>query len=666
VERSPDYQHKPGWLDRIVPAFVLAYAIWTIYVNALTTVHASFDTLMRWLPLLSASALAVVWVWSKSTPRASQSAQASVAISLPTEAFSYPFTALLLAGMWVTLLIIGGHYILFWWGSVVALGGAWVSTINGGPLSFRQEPVSKRLLLIVMAVALAAACVTLIASRPDADDTFYLSIPATLLRLPEQPVLLHDTIYRLANLPLQLPVYRIHSYEVLIGTLARITGIPPAVMAYLFLPSFFAILSVIAWTQLLRLLAPKQTALTLIILFACILMLGETHKGYGNFAFVRMFQGKAILATFIVPCIVYLALEYSRHGTMHSWVALFAAQITAIGITSSGLFVVPAAAGFALLSAWSPDALSTRRLVFGILASSYLFLAAAALASITHGGEDFVSSTAMPPMLPWLDQTMGPWSVALLLTTLLSSWAFAEGRAQARVLLTCSLCFLVAVINPYTYQFVADHFTGWSTYWRLFWALPLPFMLAILLGQVLRRVVRIKPTALAVAACLALAAGCIMFFSHAGSLRRVNHVSLGMPGLKVPTPEYSVAKKLAATIPEDGTLLAPESVATWLPTFVFHPELLASRGMYLSGAFGKDEGKRRLELQQYVAGTQRSPTAPSELRVALTHYALTAVVVTRAASWQTEIAQILSASGWHCVTQGPYDIWTKDTNIAPR
>jgi Family of unknown function (DUF6077) len=665
IERLPNDLPKPAGMDRVIPTFIMAYAAWTVYVHALTAAHASFDTLVHWLPLFFGLAIVAIWRWFKLPARTDQLRPCAVAAREPTRAIPHPLAILVLAVLWVALLVVGGHYVLFWWGSVIALGMAWISTIDTAPCSLHREPFNNRLLPVVLIVALAAVCVTLIANRPDADDAFYQSIPATLLRLPKQPILLHDTIYRLANLPIQLPVYRIHSYEVLIGALSRVIGTQPAVIAYLVLPPVFSALSVIAWAQLLRLLAPKHWALVLVILFLCVLALGETPKSYGNFAFVRMFQGKAILASFIVPSIVYLSLEYSRQGTMRSWIALFSAQIAAIGITSSALFVAPAAAGLALVSAWSANALATRRLGLGILASSYVFVTAGVLASITHGGEGFVSSIALPPMTSWLEQTLGPWSTALLLATLLASWAFTEGRAQARVLLTSSLCFLLTVLNPYTYQFVADHFTNPSTYWRLFWALPLPFLLAIMLSYLLRSAIRLKPKLLAIPACLALTAAAAVFFFHSESLRKDNYVSLGVPSFKVPPLEYSVAKQLALAIPESGTILAPESIATWLPTFVVHPELLASRRMYLTGTFGLDEGKRRFDLQQYVAGTERLPNAPSELKAALARYALTAIVVTHAAPWQTEIAQIMLASGWYCSRQGSYDIWTKTSIPIP-
>ena len=665
MEPLPDRLDKRSRLDRIVPFFAITYAVWTMYVHAMTATHSSFDTLMRWLPLIVLLAIVIAWRWFKLPTDPVDQAQIPVATAAPTQVIRYPYAVLALAVLWTTILVMAGNYVLFWWGSIIALGAAWIATIHADPIAFRREPINGRMLWIVLVVALAAACVTLIANRPDADDAFYQSIPATLLRLPAQPVLLHDTIYRVASQPIQLPVYRMHSYEVLIGVLARVTGVQPAVIAYLVLPPLFAILCVIAWAQLLRLLAPKNWPWTLAILFSCVLMLGEAHHSYGNFAFVRMFQGKAILTTFIVPCIVGLAIDYSRDGSLRSWIALFAVQIAAIGITSSGLFVAPAAAGMALIGMWSPNAVSTRRLAFGALASSYLFVAAVIFAVITHGGQGVLDTTAMPSMLPWLDQELGSWTTVVLLTALFAAWSFAEGRAQARLFLASALCFLLVVLNPYAYQWIALHVTGTMTYWRLFWALPAPLMLAILFGNAIEHATRIRPKALAFATCVAFAVGAAVFAQHAGSLRKDNAVSLGMPGLKVPDLDYALAKKFAASMPESATILAPESVATWLPTFAVHPQLLASRGMYLIDAFGKDDGSRRLALQLYIEGWQRSADAPAELAGASTRYALSTIVVTHAASWRVEIATILTSQGWRSVTDGPYDIWTRTPTPAP-
>ena len=65
----------------------------------------------------------------------------------------------------------------------------------------------------------------------------------------------------------------------------------------------------------------------LAIQFLCVMSLGETGRAYGNFAFVHLFHGKAILATCMVPAIAGAALVYARHGGVRRWLLLLATQI---------------------------------------------------------------------------------------------------------------------------------------------------------------------------------------------------------------------------------------------------------------------------------------------------------------------------------------------------
>src|SRR6185312_5099903 len=269
----------------------------------------------------------------------------------------------------------------------------------------------------------AAVCITLFASRPDADDAFYRSISATLLRYPQQPVLLHDTLYRLPDVPILLQFYRLSNYDVLVGTLARITGVDHLLVAYLILPAVFAAFCVLAWAYLLQRIVPARWPWVLIILFSCVLALGEMPRAYGNFAFVRLFQGKAILATGMVSAIAGSALLFARHGGPRHWLLLFAAQIAALGVSASALFVAPAAAALGLAGGWSGSGASSRRFAAGMLASAYVFGAGWAMASVTHGGQALVSSSAMPGVQQILDDTWGWWSTRLLLVALLSAWA---------------------------------------------------------------------------------------------------------------------------------------------------------------------------------------------------------------------------------------------------
>lgn len=654
-------------LDMAIPAIVLPYATWTAYVNLVTATQSSFNQLLLWLPLMLLAATVITAGWigscrsSRSTPpRISAGATDSLHFVQYTMHPCLRWVALVTSASWTGLLFAGLPYTVFWLGSVVALISIWVVGLRCGDMRNTAQPIRLSDGCILLLLILAAASVTLIANRPDIDDAFYMSVPATLLRFPKQPVLLHDTLYRMANIPIEMPVYRLSSYEVLVGTLARVTGISHMTIAYLILPPAFAGLSVITWAALLRRLVPTRWPTVLVVLFLCVSMLGEAHQAYGNFAFVRIFQGKAILATCIIPVVFWAALRFSDDARSRNWVLLFAAQVAALGFSSTALFVVPVAASFALFGVWTPSITATRKAIVGVSASAYLVVAAGAMLWITHGGKGFASSSEMQSVLPLLIHTWGDWSTAVLFVTLLTAWAFADDIPLARFAATTALLFFLLVLNPYTEKLVAQNFVGTSTYWRLTWVLPLPFFSAIILDRIIRDSCSIKPIASRAAVITMLLASIITFAWHSGTLRRANSVTLGRPSLKVFDVEYPVATQVVEDFSEHDRVLAPELVASWLPTFVVHPGLIGVRPVFfLDSSFTDDEVKRRTALMQYVGGVSRSEDSRLMFKAALGHYGLTGIVVRHAAPWRAEIDATLRSCGWRRIAGGSYDIWKK-------
>jgi hypothetical protein len=659
-------------LDRAIPTAVLPFAIWTIYVHLMTATQASFAALLHWAPLVALAAVAVMAGWFRPAratkhpgPGAAGSEVVAGKLAIPgtreSRVRAFPLVVLALAAVWIGLFTAGMPYQVFWWVALFAMGWAWLwhlrGTTRAAPCGTIGRPWAA---WIVVLVAVAAICATLFVSRPDPDDALHLSIPSTLQRFPHQPVLLHDTLYRLPDAPILTPFYRLNSYDVLIGLLARITGIDLHVIAYLVLPSLVAAFCVLAWVFLLRRIVPARWPMVLVILFLVVLALGEAHRAYGNFAFVRLFQGKAILATGLVPVIAGSALLFARGGGVRYWILLFAAQVAALGSAATALFVAPAAAALGLAGGWSPNATSSRRFVLGLLASTYVFAAAWAMTSATHGGEGFVSSNPVLSVPAMLENTWGWWSTRLLLVALLAAWAFVRDPVGARYLSAGAFFFLLAVLNPYTCRFVADHFVGVYTYWRLAWALPLPFFLALVLDGMVRRAWKIRPKALAVSLCAMVAGLAITFGWHFGTLRSGNRVTLGVPALKVFAVEYPVARQVADEVPEKGVVLAPELVALWLPTFVVHPQLLGVRIAYLTQGFAPAEAARRAALMRYVAGEKRPADSAVRFADALQRYRLTAVVLTHSAAWRGEIEGVLRDRGWRPLACGAYDIWVRD------
>lgn len=647
--------------DRMVPAFVLPYAVWTLYVQSIVAAQASFTTLMRGLPLVALVAIAATAGWFRL--RQPEAPERRATVGRGAGAPAVPATLVLACAVgWVALLSAGMPYAVFWWGALLATGWAWWRTLRAGSGLAMPETAALPAWLaparLVPCVVAAAVAVVLVANRPGADDAFYLSIPATLLRHPEQPVLLHDTMYRLADRPILLPFYRLSNYDVLAAVVARLAGIDHLLAGYLVVPAIFAASGVLAWVFLLRRLAPARWPLVLPLVFLCVMALGEANRAYGNFAFVRMFHGKAVLATCIVPAIAAAALDYARHGGLRRWLLLFAAQVAALGVAASALFVAPATVALGLAGGWSPDRAHSRRFVLGMSGTIYLVAAAWLVGAGTQGAHALAlpAPQAMPTVPRMLEQTWGPWSTRVLLVALLSAWAFVRDPVRARYFAAGAFCFLLAALDPYATPYVAAASVGYKTYWRITWALPLPFFLAIALEGLLARALAAKPKMLAACACLAVALPSFAFAARFGTLLCANGVTLGMPGPKVPALEYGVARVVAREVPERGVVLAPEPVAEWLPVFVAHPQAIGVRHMYLGLAFPPAETAQRSNMMRYVEGRYRPPGAERWFAEALGSHRVTAVVFARTAPWRDEIAGALAARGWRHAARGTYEV----------
>jgi hypothetical protein len=549
---------------------------------------------------------------------------------------------------WTGLLMGGMPYALYWWGALVATCCALIARLHPRHARALPAPLAVAPAWLVPAIAVAAVAVVLFSNRPAADDAFYQSIPATVLRFPSQPVLLHDTMYRLLDAPLLLPFYRLSNYNLLPAVVARVSGIDHLMAAHLLLPALAAIFGVLAWTYLLRRIAPSRWPWVLPILFACVMGLGEVHRAYGNFAFVHLHHGKAVLATCMVPVIAGAALDYMRHGGLRHWLLLGAAQVAALGLAASGLFVAPAAAALALAGGWTPDAQRSRRFMAGMLPVLYL----AGVAWLAGSGTAGARALALPspePMLvvpDLLAQTWGPWSTAVLLVALLSAWSLARDQAGSRYLAAGAFFLLLVALNPYTTPFVAAHSIGVKTYWRLTWALPLPFFLAVILDALLARARAARPAAWATLACLAVIAPALAFATRFGVLGPANPTTLALPGLKVPLAEFALARALAGIVPEQRAVLAPETVATWIPTHVVHPRIVAVRHMYLSLAFDPRETAWRSNLMRYVAGEHRPADSAAWFARSVRAFRISGVAFAAAAPWAGEIETVLHRDGW--------------------
>src|SRR5262245_16170870 len=259
-----------------------------------------------------------------------------------------------------------------WWAAVLLLGiGAVMILRADQPLI---EPAESSRSSEIWLWLLSAACVVLalVCHRPDADDAFYVNMAVAAAEAPSRALLSGDTLHGVPGLPLYVPVYRVHSYELLNGAVTYLTGWPAMNVFHWLAAGFFALLVPLANAKLFRLLTPRWWVGSVVVVLVVLVSVGETHRWYGNFAFVRMWQGKALLLSIFVPLIYAFGLRSRARPNLRDWILLCAAQVSAVGSRSTALWIAPSVALTALLCGVRLSRAGLSTMLVGALASTYV------------------------------------------------------------------------------------------------------------------------------------------------------------------------------------------------------------------------------------------------------------------------------------------------------
>ncbi len=511
-----------------------------------------------------------------------------------------------------------------------------------------------------------AVLVTLVAQRPNPDDAIYVHIAVAAADHPEAPLLAADTLHGLPGPSPILEFYRAQSCELLQGALALLTGIPAIDVAHLVLPILWALLVPLAWARLFRHLLPERWFWAVLAVVIFLLTSGDTERGFGNFGFVRLHQGKAVFLSAGVPLLMACALEFALAPGAGSWIRLAAAQVASVGLTSSALWLAPGISGMTLLAALIRRPRGVRTLLIGGASSAYLVLLGLLLRRGLDGSllryrqrqEELFSSA--------LSDVLGNGPVAILvLCCLLGSWALCRSSLTRRLAVLFALGFLALPWNPFLSQVLAEHVTGVSTYWRVFWLLPVPLFVALVLTAPLEWFAG-PPSGRRTAGLVTalLAAGLLLLAPRIQTLSAENGVRLAWPARKVPRPAFDAAAALVEEVRPGSTTLAPVEVAPWIPTLRRHPFPLVVRPLYLKlleRSLGADEVELRQRLALVVSSGSRTAdprTVEPGLSSAIELYRLESVCLDSGAECAAEVRRALRNAGFERVrTSSAFEIW---------
>lgn len=338
-----------GWLGAALrhptaaaDTLTIALGCWAIYATTAVYSGWTFDRLVAtaWLVPLAIVAACTMLLTGGSDAVGSRQERSGTR----TPAGAVPLVTLAAAAVCCVLWWLGvAPYALFGVVALCHLGAvSWLDRDGGAtPSSPIRPDLGRRDLAALLVVAVAALLVTLAASRPDLDDAYYVNAIVTALDHPDWPLLKWDGMHGEEGVPINQVIHRPQTFELLVAVLARTSGISADTAYYVLFPALFALLFPIAQWLLCRQIDAGLAWLSIVLVFVVMLSWGDGHRAYGNFSFVRLFQGKGSFVTVVVPLITYYGVIFGRAPHWRPFVLLSLAQCAAVSLTSSALIMAP-------------------------------------------------------------------------------------------------------------------------------------------------------------------------------------------------------------------------------------------------------------------------------------------------------------------------------------
>ncbi len=555
------------------------------------------------------------------------------------------------------------EFLVFWACSCLYFAGAcWYASRS----SIRRRPTARSLPaeLCLWAIGLLCMSVTLSTRRYDVDDSFYINLGVGVAAFPSLPLLRFDTVHGI-GLPIQAPFYRVHTFEALAGLLSHLTGIETIWFIHMLFAGIAGLLAPLAIARLLKSIDSERWLWALMVIVIFFLYTPGPHRSYACFAFIRLFQGKAIFLTVLVPLIAAYGIRLGRFPTPRNALFLAAAEIAGIGMTSSAIWLSPLIGAMAVASAFRLRPEDWKRAAYAVLCSLYVLGAGVLLFLTLKAGQGGGGTAAAASVTALGSESFkalrlvlgGGKLLAVSLTVVLLCWPLCRTNLARRFVSVFGLVFFLILVNPYLSAYLKSYLTG-NTYWRILWALPFPVMAALCVTSPINLplISRRGMVGLLVAASLVAA------HYYRFPVRR--RVRWGEPRLKVPGREYAVAKAINESLPPGSFALAPTLVSLYLPTFNRFAFPLMTKVTYVKTDTA--DRRRRAKLVSFVQRSRKRTDGYAWFIYNLNLYRVSGVAFSTdhdSRRWlkkENRLRETLSRFGFRKVrTVRKYEIWVR-------
>jgi len=591
--------------------------------------------------LLTPIALAAFWTLSY---------QLVLVVRWPAETMLWCFFAIALAGLF----------------SLIRL---WART-NATPGSgYRFHPCQ----LLLFGLGVACATTTLFVRRPNQDDIAYFHRVLAQLSALDQPIFVHETSVDMTAAAFS-PLHLATGHEMLMGLLGHYLGIDPLYFYQVVGPLFtvFLIPFVLYWCAR-RLGLPRWPAAIGALLGITFLLLNAAGPAsFGQTVFGRMWQGKAIVWILLLPIALCLTYRFLRMGNRSdlAWLVLLA--ITAVGLSNTALYLIPAVTGSSCVSFLTVELLDQKRPeTIGKLSRQCLMLAIPLVYPIAilvllklnvipkptdmraYGAEFTAWREPLENVLGWFPEYLRDTAIMVGVPLLIV-------RGKNGLFLFSYLCAVwLLCLNPLLAH-LWMHLLG-ASYFRLFYLLQLPLLCAMSAAAIPRLAEwprgSLKAQILTIITLLVIILG--FFYSYRILSIMPRNPKIGI-GWKSPR-EYQLLPanvsfaQAAGKYIAHSKLLAPSWTASCeLPLLFPEMKAVAPRHVahYFANAGNPEEGILRSQAQVFVEpqesnDPQRIQWLAAQFRIVIESGRANAVAVP-----ESESARVLTVlqsvnPGWH-------------------
>lgn len=470
----------------------------------------------------------------------------------------------------------------------------------------------------MVSLTLVTALVSLLAIRPDADDVSYISRTLWFIGNPDIPMDLAYHQHALLDREMVYPLILPYTIEHFWGLLAFVSGTQYLDIYHKLVPIMAGAFLPVAWYMALSrfVTRPIYIASGVSLICAWLIIDGQSHQSMGNFAFVRIWQGKAILLSIITPLIIAFSIDWFRCQNIGTYIRLLLLCISGVGLTATSLFFFPVMffflfAGF-LTSAetrWTWLSIKKHFLLAVGYFSALLYIFPIGLYIKMVSGKDDYYYLGFDVGFP--KDFYGQWAMVfgkgisysplILATCCVIAIFFLDSKIR-RFLFGWLIAAFLIVFNPISMPYVSKWLTSDNAYWRLLYSLPFLLSLgltgAFLAEKAVSRKLKFLIPTLGFVAVVAVN----LMAPKIGVLSKV-HFDFNSHKV-LPDKEASIQEIISKGKP--GPMLAPLEFSEWIPIYSNLYPQLSDRHIFLphfARLWNQTEmANSRMRAERYVSG----------------------------------------------------------------